>query len=84
MGWHSTPSDASGAPDTPAIQPRDGIGRLPGTQRLAVTMRKLHDLPCEAIDASVDCSAEHAQAHLVQTMRKIRHGLDGLGPHPRR
>jgi hypothetical protein len=56
------------------------IGRLSVTQRLAVTMRKLHHLDYDAIGASLDCSAERAQAHVVQALRTIRHGLDGLGP----
>lgn len=56
----------------------DVIGGLPITQRLAVTMRKLHDLDYDAIGASLACSAETARAHVFQALRQMRHGLDGL------
>ncbi|MCI0546090.1 MAG: RNA polymerase sigma factor [Candidatus Rokubacteria bacterium] len=54
------------------------LGGLPFKQRLAFTMRKLHDLDYDAIAASLDCSAESARAHVFQALRKIRQGLDGL------
>jgi RNA polymerase sigma factor (sigma-70 family) len=54
------------------------IQGLPVTQRLAVTMRKLHDLDYDAIGASLDCAAETARAHVLQALRQIRCGLDGL------
>jgi len=54
------------------------LGKLPLKQRLAFTMRKLHDLDYEAIGASIDCSAETARAHVFQALKKIRRGLDGL------
>lgn len=54
------------------------LGGLPFKQRLAFTLRKLHDLDYEAIGASIDCSAETARAHVFQALRKIRRGLDGL------
>jgi RNA polymerase sigma factor (sigma-70 family) len=53
---------------------------LPVKQRLAVTMRKLHDLDYDAIGESLDCSPESARAHVFQALRKIRRGLDGLAP----
>jgi RNA polymerase sigma-70 factor (ECF subfamily) len=57
----------------------DGIiSSLPYKQRLAFTMRKIHDLDYEAIGASLDCSAESARAHVFQALRKIRRGLDDL------
>jgi RNA polymerase sigma-70 factor (ECF subfamily) len=52
------------------------VGGLPTKQRLAFTMRKLHDLDYEAIGASLDCSAETARAHVFQALRKVRRELD--------
>jgi len=54
------------------------VSALPMKQRLAFTMRKLHDLDYEAIGATLDCSAETARAHVFQALRKIRRGLDDL------
>jgi len=54
------------------------IAGLPHKQRLAFTMRKIHQLDYEAIGASLDCSAESARAHVFQALRKIRRGLDDL------
>ncbi len=54
------------------------IAGLPHKQRLAFTMRKIHELDYEAIGASLDCSAESARAHVFQALRKIRRGLDDL------
>lgn len=54
------------------------VAGLPMKQRLAFTMRKLHDLEYEAIGQSLDCSAESARAHVFQALRKIRRGLDEL------
>jgi RNA polymerase sigma-70 factor (ECF subfamily) len=51
---------------------------LPLKQRLAFTMRKVHELDYEAIGESLDCSAESARAHVFQALRKIRRGLDDL------
>ena len=61
----------------------DGIvATLPLKQRLAFTMRKIHDLDYEAIGESLGCSAESARAHVFQALRKIRRGLDALAiPH---
>jgi hypothetical protein len=56
---------------------------LPVTLRLAVTMRKLHGLDYGAIGASLDCAAETARAHVLEALRQIRRGLDGL-PEPRK
>ena len=53
------------------------IRRLPLKQRLAFTLRKLHELDYEAIGQSLDCSAESARAHVFQALRKIRTSLDG-------
>jgi RNA polymerase sigma-70 factor (ECF subfamily) len=50
---------------------------LPLKQRLAFTMRKIHDLDYEAIGQSLDCSAESARAHVFQALRKVRLSLDG-------
>ncbi len=61
----------------------DGIiAGLPLKQRLAFTMRKIHELDYEAIGASLDCSAESARAHVFQALRKIRRGLDQLAVVP--
>jgi RNA polymerase sigma-70 factor (ECF subfamily) len=57
----------------------DGIiAELPLKQRLAFTMRKIHELDYEAIGDSLHCSAESARAHVFQALRKIRRGLDDL------
>jgi RNA polymerase sigma-70 factor, ECF subfamily len=57
----------------------DGIiAELPLKQRLAFTMRKIHELDYEAIADSLHCSAESARAHVFQALRKIRRGLDDL------
>ncbi len=57
----------------------DGIiALLPLKQRLAFTMRKIHDLDYESIGDSLHCSAETARAHVFQALRKIRRGLDDL------
>jgi RNA polymerase sigma-70 factor (ECF subfamily) len=52
------------------------IAGLPLKQRLALVMRKMHDLDYDAIGASLACSAESARAHVFQALRKIRRGLD--------
>ncbi len=52
------------------------IAELPLKQRLAFTMRKIHELEYEAIAESLQCSAESARAHVFQALRKIRRGLD--------
>ena len=54
------------------------VGALPFKQRLAFTLRKVHELDYEAIGKSLDCSAESARAHVFQALRKIRRELDGL------
>jgi RNA polymerase sigma-70 factor, ECF subfamily len=53
------------------------IAELPPKQRLAFTLRKIHELDYEAIGSSLRCSAESARAHVFQAMRKIRRALDG-------
>lgn len=55
----------------------DAIRRLPLKQRLAFTLRKLHDVDYELIGQSLDCSAEAARAHVFQALRKIRTTLNG-------
>jgi len=52
------------------------IAGLPLKQRLAFTLRKIHDLDYEAIARSLHCSTESARAHVFQALRKIRQGLD--------
>ena len=54
------------------------VAALPLKQRLAFTMRKVHELDYEAIARSLECSAESARAHVFQALRKIRRGLDDL------
>jgi RNA polymerase sigma-70 factor (ECF subfamily) len=54
------------------------ISSLPLKQRLAFTMRKIHELDYDAIGASLDCSAESARAHVFQALKKIRRGLDDV------
>ncbi|HEX9820518.1 MAG TPA: RNA polymerase sigma factor [Methylomirabilota bacterium] len=53
------------------------IRRLPLKQRLAFTLRKLHELDYELIGQSLDCSADTARAHVFQALRKIRTTLNG-------
>lgn len=53
------------------------IARLPVKQRLAFTLRKLHDLDYDSIGRSLDCSAETARANVFQALRKIRTTLNG-------
>jgi len=53
------------------------IRRLPLKQRLAFTLRKLHELDYEAIGQSLECSPESARAHVFQALRKIRTTLNG-------
>src|SRR5262245_38093298 len=54
------------------------VSGLPMKQRLAFTMRKMHDLDYDAIGESLGCSAETARAHVFQASKKIRRGLDDL------
>ena len=53
------------------------IRRLPLKQRLAFTLRKVHDLDYDAIARSLDCSPDSARAHVFQALRKIRRSLNG-------
>jgi len=53
------------------------VRRLPLKQRLAFTLRKLHELDYEAIGQSLECSPESARAHVFQALRKIRTTLNG-------
>jgi RNA polymerase sigma-70 factor (ECF subfamily) len=55
------------------------IRRLPFKQRVAFTLRKLHELDYEVIGQSLECSAESARAHVFQALRKIRQTLNGHG-----
>ena len=54
------------------------VAALPMKQRLAFTMRKMHDLDYEAIGKSLSCSEDSARAHVFQALKKIRRGLDEL------
>jgi len=54
------------------------VTALPLKQRLAFTMRKIHELDYDAIGQSLDCSAESARAHVFQALRKVRRGLGDL------
>jgi RNA polymerase sigma-70 factor (ECF subfamily) len=51
---------------------------LPLKQRLAFTMRKMHELDYEVIGKSLECSEDSARAHVFQALKKIRRGLDEL------
>jgi RNA polymerase sigma-70 factor, ECF subfamily len=53
------------------------IRALPLKQRLAFTLRKMHELDYEVIGQSLDCSADSARAHVFQALRKIRTTLNG-------
>ena len=54
------------------------VAALPMKQRLAFTMRKMHDLDYAAIGKSLECSEDSARAHVFQALKKIRRGLDEL------
>ncbi|MGH7350630.1 MAG: RNA polymerase sigma factor [Candidatus Rokuibacteriota bacterium] len=56
------------------------ITSLPGKQRLAFIMRKMHELDYTEIGASLACSEESARAHVFQALRKIRRALAGRFP----
>lgn len=53
------------------------VAALPLKQRLAFTMRKIHELEYEEIAQSLACSAETARAHVFQALRKVRQSLNG-------
>ena len=61
------------------------VSALPFKQRVAFTMRKVHELDYDSIAQSLECSADSARAHVFQALRKIRQGLDDLdGVQPER
>jgi RNA polymerase sigma-70 factor, ECF subfamily len=51
------------------------VRSLPLKQRLAFTLRKIHEFDYDVIGGSLQCSAESARAHVFQALRKIRQGL---------
>lgn len=53
------------------------VAGLPPKQRLAFTLRKVHDLDYAAIGESLECSPESARAHVFQALKKIRVSLNG-------
>jgi RNA polymerase sigma factor (sigma-70 family) len=53
------------------------VAELPPKQRVAFTLRKVHDLDYEAIGESLECSPESARAHVFQALKKIRLSLNG-------
>jgi RNA polymerase sigma-70 factor (ECF subfamily) len=53
------------------------LSRLPFKQRVAFTLRKLHDVDYELIAHCLDCSTESARANVFQALRKLRQSLDG-------
>jgi RNA polymerase sigma-70 factor (ECF subfamily) len=53
------------------------VSGLPVKQRLAFTLRKVHDLDYDAIARSLDCSPDSARAHVYQALRKVRRSLNG-------
>ncbi len=59
----------------------DAVARLPLKQRLAFTLRKVHELEYDVIGQSLDCSAESARAHVFQALKKIRRSLNGHDLH---
>jgi DNA-directed RNA polymerase specialized sigma24 family protein len=54
------------------------VAALPLKQRLAFTLRKVHELEYETIAESLQCSAESARAHVFQALKKIRRELHDL------
>jgi RNA polymerase sigma-70 factor (ECF subfamily) len=85
VGAERPPAD-TGTPEGEAVlaearvRATEVVAGLPLKQRMAFTMRKIHDLEYEAIGASLGCSADSARAHVFQALKKIRRGLDGLAP----
>jgi RNA polymerase sigma factor (sigma-70 family) len=53
------------------------IRRLPLKQRLAFTLRKLHEIDYAALGQSLECTPESARAHVFLALRKIRTTLNG-------
>ncbi len=53
------------------------VAALPVKQRLAFTLRKVHDLDYDAIAMSLDCSADSARANVFQALKKLRRHLNG-------
>src|SRR5262249_55342799 len=51
------------------------VSALPFKQRVAFTMRKVHELDYDSIAQSLECSAESAPAHGFQALGKLRRGL---------
>jgi RNA polymerase sigma factor (sigma-70 family) len=79
---------APGWPEGPAVFNETSarvervVSALPLKQRLAFTMRKVHELEYPAIAESLHCSEDSARAHVFQALRKIRQGLDDLARVP--
>jgi len=69
--------EAEAVADEMRTRTQAAIRRLPLKQRLAFTLRKLHELDYEAIGQSLECSPESARAHVFQALRKIRTTLNG-------
>lgn len=82
------PASDAGRPDGEALLKETTarvdaiVAGLPFKQRLAFTMRKIHDLDYDAIGTSLECSGETARAHVFQALRKIRRGLDDAAAPP--
>jgi RNA polymerase sigma-70 factor, ECF subfamily len=70
------PADATLFNEARAVVER-AVAELPLKQRLAFTLRKLHDVEYAAIAESLHCSPDAARAHVFQALRKIRHALNG-------
>ena len=64
------------------IRVTEVVGALPMKQRLAFTMRKIHELEYAEIGKSLGCSGESARAHVFQALRKIRRALGDLAIAP--
>jgi RNA polymerase sigma-70 factor (ECF subfamily) len=75
--------DAHAVADEVRSLAETAISGLPLKQRLAFTMRKMHDLDYDVIGQSLDCSPESARAHVFQALRKIRTTLNGHALPPR-
>jgi RNA polymerase sigma-70 factor (ECF subfamily) len=65
------------------VQLDAAVVALPTKQRLAFTLRKVHDLDYETVARSLNCSVDSARAHVFQALRKLRRSLNGhLAPAP--
>ena len=87
MTYQAEREETTGPEGEAVVQQANGrlaeiVAMLPLKQRLAFTMRKVHELDYDVIGQSLECSGESARAHVFQALRKIRRGLGELAIAP--